>query len=174
VDRALDTAIVAVLLAGSVGAGPVDAAVAAAMRDIAVRLPIADPSRGGRPARTDPYRAVADRRHPLIGSDALGRAGASETIVAAVATHHERIDGSGYPVGLSDDAIGAAGRAVGVADAFVAMIRPAAASLSIDPAGAFQVLRFATRRRFDERAIVALADLIANGTIGGREAARSN
>jgi HD-GYP domain-containing protein (c-di-GMP phosphodiesterase class II) len=92
--------------------------------------------------------------------------------VAAVAAHHERLDGSGYPVGLSGDAITAAGRVVGVADAFVAMVRPSAVGLSMDPAGAFRVLRFATRNRFDERAIVALADLIAEGTIGGREATR--
>jgi HD-GYP domain-containing protein (c-di-GMP phosphodiesterase class II) len=151
---------VAVLLANSVDAVANDTAVAAAVRDIGLG-PAAD-------------RAAIDRRHPLSGADALARAGAAPAVGAAVAVHHERLDGSGFPIGLAGDAIGSAGRAVGVADAFVAMIRPSAASLSIDPAGAFRVLRFATRGRFDERAVVALADLIAEGTIGGREAARSN
>jgi hypothetical protein len=36
------------------------------------------------------------------------------------------------------------------------------------------VLRFATRGRFDERAVEGLGALVADGTIRGRPSARSN
>jgi hypothetical protein len=172
VDRALDGSIVAALIARSFDARPEDAATAAAMRDVAIAPPAPTSPAAGRSSRDLPARQSMDRRHPLTGADMLARAGATPAVVAAVAVHHERLDGSGYPVGLPGDAVATLGRVVGVADAFVAMVRPSAAGLSMDPAGAFQVLRFATRSRFDERAIVALADLIAEGTIGGREATR--
>ena len=54
----------------------------------------------------------------------------------AVACHHERWDGSGYPRGLAGEAIPLFGRIVGVADAFEAMLSDRAhrAALTFDAA----------------------------------------
>jgi HD-GYP domain-containing protein (c-di-GMP phosphodiesterase class II) len=43
-----------------------------------------------------------------------------------IAHHHERIDGSGYPRGLSGDALSLGGRILGAADALDALTSPRA------------------------------------------------
>jgi diguanylate cyclase (GGDEF)-like protein len=60
------------------------------------------------------------RKHP---NDTVGLvAGAVHPeVIQAVLTHHERIDGSGYPNGASGDEIPLLGRVLHAADAFVAM-----------------------------------------------------
>lgn len=50
----------------------------------------------------------------------------SANILRGIAEHHERIDGTGYPMGLSGDQISIYGKMAAVADAFVAMITPRA------------------------------------------------
>ncbi len=65
--------------------------------------------------------------HEHVGEtlDLLDRAGvADSTLVNAVATHHERFNGSGYPNGLTDDAIPVFGRIAGLVDSYDAMITP--------------------------------------------------
>jgi putative two-component system response regulator len=61
--------------------------------------------------------------HTSIGADMLG--GTSSALLALARdialTHHERWDGSGYPAGLSGDAIPLAGRIVALADVFDAL-----------------------------------------------------
>jgi hypothetical protein len=47
-----------------------------------------------------------------------------EEWLTAVELHHVRMDGSGYPHGLSGDAIPLGARIVGLADAYAAMLRP--------------------------------------------------
>lgn len=53
-------------------------------------------------------------------------------VMTMVATHHERIDGSGYPKQLQGKAIGAYGQIAGIVDSYDAMIseRPYAAAIS--------------------------------------------
>jgi HD-GYP domain-containing protein (c-di-GMP phosphodiesterase class II) len=59
--------------------------------------------------------------HPLIGAQILRRLECHPTIFEAVLLHHERIDGSGYPFGLSDEEIPLSARIVSVADCFDAI-----------------------------------------------------
>src|SRR5204863_3245576 len=64
------------------------------------------------------------RVHPTLGARWIERLGADRTIVAAVAAHHERPDGSGYPGGLTGDHIPPEARALGTAAAIAAMSGP--------------------------------------------------
>ena len=69
------------------------------------------------------------RKHVQYGLDILSEAegvGVSDRILHAVATHHERHDGSGYPVGLTNGSIPMYGRILGLIDSYDAMtsIRP--------------------------------------------------
>ncbi|MGH2351406.1 MAG: HD-GYP domain-containing protein [Chloroflexota bacterium] len=61
------------------------------------------------------------RRHPEIGRDVLASIAFLGPALDAVACHHERWDGLGYPFGLEGHAIPLAGRIVCVADAYDAM-----------------------------------------------------
>lgn len=61
------------------------------------------------------------RRHPLIGRRILEPFVAEPPILEAVAWHHERWDGTGYPDGLAGEGIPLPARIVGLASALVAM-----------------------------------------------------
>ena len=63
------------------------------------------------------------RRHTTIGHELLSGSGSPLLDLAATIalTHHERWDGSGYPHGLSGEAIPIAGRIAAIADVFDAL-----------------------------------------------------
>jgi diguanylate cyclase (GGDEF)-like protein len=64
----------------------------------------------------------AIRANPARGAEMVSRIQGLETIVPWIRHSHERIDGHGYPDGLSGEAIPLACRVLHVADAFDAMI----------------------------------------------------
>jgi HD-GYP domain-containing protein (c-di-GMP phosphodiesterase class II) len=65
--------------------------------------------------------------HTLAACEMLRNAGVTDEVwLAAVADHHERVDGSGYPKGLSGDSISLPARIIGIVDSFSAMVRPRA------------------------------------------------
>lgn len=76
-----------------------------------------------KPAKLNADEFEAMKTHAEIGHDIL-RSCSSElaSVAAEIAwTHHERMDGSGYPRGLAGDAIPIEGRIVAVADVFDAL-----------------------------------------------------
>lgn len=61
------------------------------------------------------------RAHPSIGAGILSGIKQMHDIVPGVLYHHERIDGKGYPNGLTGEQIPLTGKIVGLADSFDAM-----------------------------------------------------
>ncbi|MCJ7778309.1 MAG: HD-GYP domain-containing protein [Sedimentisphaerales bacterium] len=61
------------------------------------------------------------RSHPSIGASILNVIKQMRDIVPGVLSHHERIDGKGYPQGLSGEQIPLTAKIVGLADSFDAM-----------------------------------------------------
>ena len=61
------------------------------------------------------------KRHPTIGAKILERIHDFEPIIAGVLSHHERLDGKGYPRGFKGKNIPVEGRIVGLADSWDAM-----------------------------------------------------
>jgi len=61
------------------------------------------------------------RRHPAIGAGILAAIKQMRDIVPGVLSHHERVDGHGYPNGLAGSQIPLVGKIVGLADSFDAM-----------------------------------------------------
>ena len=78
------------------------------------------------------------RKHPVIGHSVLqGYSNPYFKMAATISlTHHERFDGSGYPFGFSGDVIPAAGRIVGLTDAFdvLTSVRPHKTAWSFEKA----------------------------------------
>ncbi len=72
----------------------------------------------------DASPAVVDgvAQHVSFGAFAARDLGLSEDVAQAIATHHERWDGEGYPDGLMRDEIPVLGRIVGLADHVEALI----------------------------------------------------
>jgi putative nucleotidyltransferase with HDIG domain len=74
------------------------------------------------PGKLSAEQMAEARRHVEHGLDILRETkGVDERVISMVATHHERYDGSGYPLGLSGDAIPLLGRIAGIVDCYDAM-----------------------------------------------------
>jgi putative two-component system response regulator len=113
------TTRLAVALARPLGLDPDPLALAARVHDIGMlAVPVTEQHAEGKPDRTSQHLI---RVHPTLGARWIERLGAERAIVAAVAAHHERYDGSGYPGGLKGEAIPAEARALGVAQSISAM-----------------------------------------------------
>lgn len=77
-----------------------------------------------KPGPLTPEERQVMNRHAAMGAEILGRSHNIPVFRMAAevaATHHERWDGTGYPAGLSDEAIPLSGRITAVADFFDAL-----------------------------------------------------
>jgi putative nucleotidyltransferase with HDIG domain len=71
------------------------------------------------PLTDEEYRLV--KQHPDIGAEILGLVQGFENLVPLVRYHHERWNGSGYPLGLKEEEIPLGARILAVADTVDAM-----------------------------------------------------
>lgn len=74
-----------------------------------------------KPAQLDSEEWISMRRHPEIGCRIATASPELKHIALLILTHHERYDGSGYPVGLKGEEIPLLSRILAVADAYDAM-----------------------------------------------------
>jgi len=81
-------------------------------------------------------------------------------LVPAVRSHHERLDGGGYPDGLARSAIPLTTRIVTVADCFNAMIGRRAYRLPLSPADALQELERHRGTQFDPEVVEAMIRVV--------------
>jgi HD-GYP domain-containing protein (c-di-GMP phosphodiesterase class II) len=95
--------------------------------------------------------------HPITGYVLLrGIPGVPAASMQAVLHHHERLDGSGYPYGLTDDKIHPLGKLLCVAEVMEAVVR------RHDPQRLDVLLRL-NRNRLDSAAMAAVHDLFPAG-----------
>jgi response regulator RpfG family c-di-GMP phosphodiesterase len=89
-----------------------------------------------KPGPLTPAEWVVMRRHPEIGRRMIERIPFLRGAVPIVYHHHERWDGTGYPLGLRGEAIPLEARVFAVADAFDAMTfdRPYSRAISFEAA----------------------------------------
>jgi PAS domain S-box-containing protein len=83
-------------------------------------------------------------------------------IAQIAAQHHERLDGSGYPLGLRAEEICLEARITAVADVFDAMTSARPYRASLDPQVALDELRDGSGTRFDSAAVDALIGIVAD------------
>lgn len=84
-----------------------------------------DASLLNKPSRLTQPEIEIIRTHVQQGLKMFGESGTLPAIMTrAIAEHHERIDGAGYPIGLSGKDISVYGKMAAIADCFVAMVNP--------------------------------------------------
>jgi HD-GYP domain-containing protein (c-di-GMP phosphodiesterase class II) len=105
------------------------------------------------------------RSHPATGARILGRFPQFVLATSYVRHHHERIDGCGYPDGLSGEQIPLGARIIAVADALDAMVsaRPYRPALSIEQVMA--ELAANQGSQWDVRVVDELVRLVESGRI---------
>ena len=117
-----------------------------------------------RPGKLSETEMSLIREHPLRGHEILSGIDFPWPIDDIVLQHHERMDGSGYPLGLSDGQITLEARIIAVADVVEAMAshRPYRASLGVD--AAIEYLR-SEPGKFDPEVVAACVRLWEAGAI---------
>ncbi len=113
---------------------------------------------------SDEYHEI--HRHPQIGYHILEKVNLmGRDVLKAIIEHHERLDGSGYPLGLRGSEISIIGRIVAVADSFHAMISDRPYRGAKQPEDAFIQLYKGADTLFDKRCVDALKRLHDNGQL---------
>ena len=133
--------------------------IAAPLHDIGkIAIPDSLLLKAGRFTRDEHQKMQA---HTSIGADMLG--GTSSGLLALARdialTHHERWDGSGYPAGLSGDAIPLAGRIVALADVFDALTHARPYKPAWTVSDAVEEIKRAGGAQFDPELVDAFAEL---------------
>jgi putative nucleotidyltransferase with HDIG domain len=103
------------------------------------------------------------KEHCDVGAAVLSAASVPAEIVAVALQHHERLDGSGYPHGLSGDQITLPARIIAVADVIEAMTnhRPYRPAMGLD--AAMDEIQAGRGTRFDADVVDACVAVYAEG-----------
>jgi putative nucleotidyltransferase with HDIG domain len=111
----------------------------------------------------DEWRVM--RRHPAVGCEILAPIAAFADALAIVRSHHERMDGTGYPDALYGEEIPWLARILAVADVFDALVsdRPYRSGLTV--AAACEIIQNSSGTHFDPRVVHAFMDAVHAGRI---------
>jgi putative nucleotidyltransferase with HDIG domain len=110
-------------------------------------------------ALTPDQRRLIDE-HVAIAVRALGELPLPRQVLTAIAQHHERLDGSGYPHGLAGDEISAEARILAVADTVEAMLHARPYRPAYAPEAVVHELMTARARKLDAAAVDAALALL--------------
>jgi HD-GYP domain-containing protein (c-di-GMP phosphodiesterase class II) len=115
-----------------------------------------------KPGKLDEQEWAAMKRHAEFTELILSRVGAFESFAFVAAAHHERLDGKGYPRGLSGDAIPFETRIITTADIFDALTaeRPYRAAMPIS--NALAIMQQEVGAAIDPDCFAALNRALAN------------
>ena len=105
------------------------------------------------------------KEHVAVGLHILAPLPHLALIMEFIAHHHERIDGSGYPAGLSGDAITLGGRILAAADAFDALTSPRAYRDALPLDAAIAKLESLGTRGICPIVLPSLARLVSRGQV---------
>jgi putative two-component system response regulator len=112
-------------------------------------------------------RAIVEQ-HPQVGEDLLSDMKTMKKTLPIVRHHHEKLDGSGYPDGISGESIPMAVRIVTVADVFDATTSSRAYRDALSISAAFEILTWGVRKSWwDGRAVEAGGGGGRGGGAGG-------
>ena len=116
-----------------------------------------------KPGPLTAHERAAMERHAEIGHEILAGSGHELLELAATIawTHHERVDGTGYPRGLAGDEIPLEGRIVAVVDVYDALTSDRPYRAALTPAEALAVLRQGRATSFDPEVLDAFLDVFA-------------
>jgi putative two-component system response regulator len=108
-------------------------------------------------------------KHPVVGYDLLSPMKTMARMLSIVRSHHEKLDGSGYPDGLSANDIPLTVRIVTVADVFDALMTEHAYQHALPVPTAFEILRAGVAKGWwDAGTVEELSAVVAELGVLGR------
>lgn len=99
------------------------------------------------------------RQHPMVGAAIISRSPLGGEIATMVHSHHEWVDGSGYPEGLKGKEIPTGSRIIHICEAFDAMTAPDSYKPPVSVEEACSRLSGAKGRQFDSDLVDAFVSL---------------
>lgn len=110
-----------------------------------------DPEILNKPGKLTAQEFEVIKRHPVFGLEALrAQPDIPEAALHAAYGHHERLDGTGYPLGSGPAQISYMTRIITIVDAFDAITSHRTYDCARPVQSAFEILRSASGRQFDE------------------------
>jgi HD-GYP domain-containing protein (c-di-GMP phosphodiesterase class II) len=118
-----------------------------------------------KPGPLDEDELAEMRRHPEEGARMVARHRAMQLVVPVVLYHHERWDGSGYPVGIEGDAIPAEARVLAIVDAFDAMTTDRPYRRALPESAAIVELKRCAGSQFDPEMVAVFVEAWRDGSL---------
>ncbi|MCR4901257.1 MAG: HD-GYP domain-containing protein [Butyrivibrio sp.] len=115
-----------------------------------------------KPARLTNDEYVIVKTHPTQGYNLLKTMDINEHVKNTALMHHERCDGSGYPLGLKDDKIDKFAKLVSIADVYDAMTSVRVYRSSVCPFAAIETFEKEGLRKYDTDILLTFLINIAN------------
>lgn len=112
------------------------------------------------PRRLSPEERVVMEQHTTEGAKIAAEIPLLTDFLPAILSHHERIDGQGYPAGLRGDAIPLSARIVSVADCFNAMIGRRPYRPPLPPQVALEEIERIAGTQLDPEIAHAMVDIV--------------
>ena len=109
------------------------------------------------------------REHPEKGAEVLSHLVAYQGVADIVRYHHERLDGSGYPCGMSGDDIPELSKILAVADSYHAMTSDRPYHTARSSFEALKELRRASGRTLEKEYVEALARVLRDKDLAYRD-----
>ena len=116
-----------------------------------------------KPGRLTPGEFDQIKRHPQAGIELLEGKEFPWDVRPVILYHHERIDGGGYPEGLSGEEIPLSARIVCVADVFDALTSDRVYREAYDPSRSLEIMQSEVCRTFDPVLLERFKHLIEEG-----------
>jgi putative nucleotidyltransferase with HDIG domain len=120
-----------------------------------------------------PFEYALIKEHPGVGADVVSEIDLLKDLASEIRAHHERVDGRGYPDGLSGDEIPFAARVLAVADAFEALTSDRPYRLALSAESALDELERHAGVQHDPEAVDALRKVLGRGVSFVRPASGS-
>ena len=89
------------------------------------------------------------QKHTVMGESIMAPLRSTAALLPIIRHHHERVDGKGYPDGLTGDQIPLGARIVAIADAYNAMLSQRPYRQELTPDKALQTLQAGAGRQWD-------------------------
>lgn len=107
------------------------------------------------------------QRHAQLSADIVRNVGEFRQVAIIIRQHHERLDGSGYPLGIRADQQIAPARVLAVADVFDALTSPRPYRSPLSREEALQFIARDRARLYDASVVDALTGLVHDDAIEG-------
>ena len=144
-----------------------DLRMAALLHDVGM-LELPEGSRG--PGSDGPLGCM---EHPNLGANLAATARLGDGVEKAIQSHHESVDGSGYPRHLSGEEIPVAAKILAVCEAYSGMVAPASPDHVSSPEQAMMLLRMGAGRLYDHRVVYELQRVLGVASVLRPEAAKA-